>query len=189
MTTNFVAAGIAIIAAAALVAVLLLRRKNREIWQKLWELEAEGNRNREALVAVRKAQCLATMADLRLPPHMPSQHGEDLILWEFFGGRRHGFFVEVGAYNGVSFSNTYLLEAVGWGGILVEANPERFEECVKARPYSRCVQAAIVGEGGRKHISLTVPIGDGGNRHACFHRSERATSPTRCPRDDRDARD
>ena len=102
-------------------------------------------------------------------------------------GRRNGFFVEIGAYDGVSFSNTYLLEAVGWRGLLVEANPERFEECVKARPYSRCVKAAIVGEGGRKRISLTVPIGDGGVDALAFteaserhrRRVARATTETR----------
>jgi FkbM family methyltransferase len=93
---------------------------------------------------------------------MPSQHGEDVVLWRYFQGRRNGFFIEIGAYDGVTFSNTYMLEAAGWNGILVEANPERLDECVKARPYSRCVQAAIVGERGRARIKLTVPIGEGG---------------------------
>lgn len=34
-----------------------------------------------------------------------------------------GFFVEVGSFDGVQFSNTYLFEALGWNGLLIEADP------------------------------------------------------------------
>lgn len=35
-----------------------------------------------------------------------------------------GFFIEVGVGDGISISNTYRLERLGWEGILVEPNPE-----------------------------------------------------------------
>lgn len=34
-----------------------------------------------------------------------------------------GFFVEVGAFDGVQSSNTYLFEKLGWSGLLIEADP------------------------------------------------------------------
>jgi FkbM family methyltransferase len=152
----------AFLAAGVIATVVVLRHKHQQIWLRLWHLEAKIEEQRDALISVRKEQVLSSIDDLRLAPRMPSQHGEDIVLWRYFKGRRNGFFIEIGAYDGVTFSNTYLLEAVGWQGILVEANPDCFEECVRARPYSRCVQAAIVGERGQDCTTLTVPIGDGG---------------------------
>lgn len=177
----------ALLAAVAVAGTFYLRRKNRQIWHKLGHLEAEIERQRDALVTMRKEQCLISMGELRLTPLMPSQHGEDLVLWRFFNGRRKGFFVEIGAYDGVTFSNTYLLEAAGWSGILVEPNPERFDACVKARPHSRCMQAAIVAEPRQRAVRLTVPMGEGGLDTLAFteasteHRQRvaRATNETR----------
>ena len=51
------------------------------------------------------------------------------------GEKRDGYFVEVGAADGVFLSNTYYLERLGWTGILAEPNP-RFAEKLKRR---RCV--------------------------------------------------
>src|SRR4029077_1746907 len=53
-----------------------------------------------------------------------SQNGEDRWLEAHFGGKRSGFFVEVGAYDGVNLSNTYHFEQTGWTGVLVEPDPE-----------------------------------------------------------------
>jgi FkbM family methyltransferase len=44
---------------------------------------------------------------------------------QFFEGAFHRFFVEVGAYDPVRFSQTWQLEQLGWSGILVEPNPEK----------------------------------------------------------------
>ena len=43
--------------------------------------------------------------------------------------REHGFFVECGAYNGVSGSNTLFFETRrNWSGLLVEANERLFKQ-------------------------------------------------------------
>jgi FkbM family methyltransferase len=49
-----------------------------------------------------------------------SQLGQDLFVWTESGCKNTGFFVEFGATNGIDLSNTYLLEQLGWTGILAE---------------------------------------------------------------------
>src|ERR1017187_5507645 len=49
-----------------------------------------------------------------------SQSGEDLLLWEYFGARTNGFFLEAGANHPTKLSQTWLFELHGWKGILVE---------------------------------------------------------------------
>ncbi len=78
-----------------------------------------------------------------LPMEFHSQYGEDLALWDIFGGILDGYFIEVGAFDGVAYSVTYALEALGWKGLLIEAIPERCEECRRRRPNSRVVHAAL----------------------------------------------
>lgn len=48
------------------------------------------------------------------------------IFEELFGLKRDGFFVEAGAYDGESFSNTSFLADIGWRGVYVEPVVEFF---------------------------------------------------------------
>jgi FkbM family methyltransferase len=73
-----------------------------------------------------------------------SQQGEDFVLDAFFDFRPGGYFVDVGAFDGVHLSNSYIFEQRGWSGICVEAAPRYFELCVKNRPGTRCVHAACM---------------------------------------------
>jgi FkbM family methyltransferase len=56
----------------------------------------------------------------------------------------HGYFVELGANDGLRQSNTYLLQRrYGWNGLLIEPSPVRYVECVRnrsfgVRPSFRC---------------------------------------------------
>jgi FkbM family methyltransferase len=54
-----------------------------------------------------------------------SEHNEQLIIEEFFQGRL-GKFLDIGAFDGVNFSNTLRLLELGWTGILVEPAPTTF---------------------------------------------------------------
>jgi hypothetical protein len=59
-----------------------------------------------------------------------------------------GFFLEAGANDGLLFSNTaYLERYCGWRGILVEAIPHKFVECVRNRPDSIVELCALVPPG------------------------------------------
>ncbi|RXJ85290.1 FkbM family methyltransferase [Arcobacter sp. CECT 8985] len=82
-----------------------------------------------------------------------SQHGEDYLLWKFFDFKKDGFFVEVGAFDGVHLSNTYSFELEGWNGICVEPG-QYFENCKKNRPNSICINAACVGSEDIKEITF-----------------------------------
>lgn len=52
-----------------------------------------------------------------------SQEGEDLILSRFFEGKRKGFFIDIGAFHPIRFSNTFKFYKLGWHGINIEARP------------------------------------------------------------------
>ena len=74
-----------------------------------------------------------------------AQNGEDRWLDDFFGHKRNGFFVEVGAFDGVNLSNTYHFEQIGWTGVLIEPDPDKAALCRTNRPGSKTYQCAAAG--------------------------------------------
>jgi FkbM family methyltransferase len=73
----------------------------------------------------------------------PARSGMDVRLAALLG--RDGYFVEAGAYDGYTESNTYYLERFcGWRGLLVEPVAIMYREAVLDRPRSRVVQCALV---------------------------------------------
>lgn len=53
------------------------------------------------------------------------------LLIQYVGYKADGRFVEVGAFDGYNWSNTWGLARAGWAGIYVEANPELCSACVR----------------------------------------------------------
>ena len=74
-----------------------------------------------------------------------AQDKEDLALYEqFFKSQTEGRFVEMGALDGLSFSNTFALETVlGWRGILLEANPRHCRALAVNRPRAKTLCTAV----------------------------------------------
>jgi FkbM family methyltransferase len=73
-----------------------------------------------------------------------SQLGQDMEVLKFYNNKEGGFFVDIGANDGIEFSNTFLLERnYEWKGICAEPNPEVFKLLVKNRANSLCCDAAI----------------------------------------------
>jgi len=64
-----------------------------------------------------------------------SQFGQDKYLdMKIFKEKQNGFFLDIGAYDGVLFSNTCFFEKNrGWSGICVEPDPETFEKLKSSR--------------------------------------------------------
>ena len=74
---------------------------------------------------------------------MASQLGQDRLALQLLGGLRGGFFLDSGAADGVTGSNTQLLEEkFGWTGICVEPNSAFFAALVKNR-RCQCVNCCL----------------------------------------------
>ena len=62
-----------------------------------------------------------------------SQFQEDTWILHNLKLPAKGTFIEVGAYDGISSSNTYGFEQEGWTGVCIEADPEVAERCRRNR--------------------------------------------------------
>lgn len=62
-----------------------------------------------------------------------SQSAQDLIAYLYLKKKKDGFFIDIGANDGINFSNTYIFEKAGWRGICVEPQPDIFELLQKNR--------------------------------------------------------
>lgn len=76
-----------------------------------------------------------------------AQRGEDYLTWEFFKNSEPGFFLEIGALDGLRFSNCLMIEQEGWKGICVEAHPNYFPLLQRNRK-ALCIHAAASDEDG-----------------------------------------
>lgn len=76
-----------------------------------------------------------------------SMSGEDAVLRQAFKHRiaegKPGRYVDVGCATPVHISNTYLLYALGWRGVAVDANPAFAEDWAAARPRDVFENVAI----------------------------------------------
>jgi FkbM family methyltransferase len=73
-----------------------------------------------------------------------SQLEQDLNVIKFYNGKKDGFFIEIGANDGITLSNTYLLEKeYNWKGICCEPNPIIFQNLIVNRSKSICCSEAV----------------------------------------------
>lgn len=75
------------------------------------------------------------------------QCGEDEYVYNrYFKEKRNGVFLEMGAFDGVTYSNTKFFEdTLGWTGVLIEPIPDKYRQCKLYRPRS-IVHNCIVSE-------------------------------------------
>jgi FkbM family methyltransferase len=67
---------------------------------------------------------------------------ERKLVWQYFGGRTPGFFIDVGANQPQIGSQTWFLEEQGWRGILIEAQSQLCPALRAGRPHSTVFQVA-----------------------------------------------
>ena len=73
-----------------------------------------------------------------------SQLFQDLFVLFILDRKRDGTFIEFGATNGVSLSNTYLLESqFGWTGTLAEPDSQWHEELMNNRSKAKIVKKCV----------------------------------------------
>jgi FkbM family methyltransferase len=95
---------------------------------------------------------------------------QDLFVGEFFGWKKGGYFVDVGAYNGVHLSNTCQLEKVlGWTGICVEPLEHAFRGLRGSRSCI-CVQAAAYSTNGVEMTFCSSDVLSGIESHIDRHK-------------------
>jgi FkbM family methyltransferase len=97
---------------------------------------------RDSLVR-RTHDCFTTLGK-----HSHAQFGQDLFVLQLLGGKRNGYFLDSGASDGISESNTYMLERkFGWTGICVEPNDAYFRQLQRNRSCV-CVQCCLFDREG-----------------------------------------
>lgn len=94
-----------------------------------------------------------------MPFHSQIQQ-DSLLDAHIFHGLRNGVFVELGALDGVKFSNTLFFEQErGWTGICIEPDPTSFAKLRVNRPTAVCLQVAAAGASGPREFILGEEIG------------------------------
>lgn len=69
----------------------------------------------------------------------------EVKLDNLFDKKENGFFIELGAYDGLIQSNTAFLEkSRNWSGILIEPSVTNYEKCIKNREKSIVINCACV---------------------------------------------
>ena len=84
-----------------------------------------------------------------------SQAGQDYWIYaEAFNEKKGGYFVDIGAHDGIVFSNTYLLESkYHWSGICIEANPLSFDKLYVNRSAT-CLNVCLDRSEGEVNFAL-----------------------------------
>jgi len=85
------------------------------------------------------------LGDPKFKKFFNSQSGEDRILLQWFNGLCAGTYLEMGALDGVTYSNSYFFNHVlNWTGLLVEMGPDNFVKLEENRPNELAVVHAAV---------------------------------------------
>lgn len=78
-----------------------------------------------------------------------SQNREDLVLLSFFPDVQKGFYVDVGAFDPDYDSVTKLFYQLGWHGINIEPQPERYQAFQKIRRRDTNLNVGIADKNGQ----------------------------------------
>lgn len=97
-----------------------------------------------------------------------SELGQDLFALFLLGNGPNRYYVEFGAYDGVTGSNTFMLEKRGWAGLLVEPLRDAWKACKRNRTAT-VIHAAVdpkcVGGGTatiiRANLQSSLAVDDG----------------------------
>lgn len=88
--------------------------------------------------------------DIDKPKYFSQFEQDKALNEEIFKWKRNGFFVDIGAYDGIWASNSYFFEKnLGWEGICVEPNPDVFNRLRQNRTCY-CEQCCVSDVTGQK---------------------------------------
>lgn len=76
---------------------------------------------------------LALFTEMQYNIKFVSQYYQDMLAFLYFKGKKNGFFIDIGAYDGITINNTFIFEQIGWKGIAIEPQPDIFLKLQKNR--------------------------------------------------------
>jgi FkbM family methyltransferase len=146
---------------SALALTEAARAHYRNALQALQQADALASRAAAADASLGEAVTLAWRIGhfFARSPQYFSQFGQDQYLNDrVFRGARDGVFVDVGAYDGITGSNTLFFEKfLGWRGLCIEADPAQFAKLAQVRSCP-CAQICIADKNGTAEF-LSVSAG------------------------------
>ncbi len=96
------------------------------------------------------------------PNYYYSSYGEDIILEHVFKQQASGFYVDIGAFHPVFFSNTKTLYDRGWRGINIDANRDAITLFNQYRPDDINLNCAISDQEGEADYYSFLEIDEAG---------------------------
>jgi len=88
-----------------------------------------------------------------------SKHLQDKFIVNYFKGKRNGVFIDIGAHDGESLSNTYILEKeFGWNGICIEPMPHEYQKLIECR-NCKTYNCAIYDKNGIEKFTMVQSDG------------------------------
>lgn len=141
--------------ATAIAAVAIADKRHKRVRRRLLRLD----RRCDELMQLLKATAARVNPSAHGPVTLRSQFGEDLLLLELLDWKPDGFYIEVGAYDGKTYSVSAALEQLGWDGLLIEPVPDLYEKAKANRPNARVVHAAASRRGSSGTTSMTHLVG------------------------------
>lgn len=115
-----------------------LRRKLREIFRRFVPADQQP--------LAQGQKFILSIAEWEQVHFSFSQYGEDLLVWELLrreGRRSGGFYVDIGAFDPILYSNTNLLHHRGWCGLNLDLSDEAIARFNQLRPKDRNVLCAV----------------------------------------------
>ncbi|TVZ07099.1 FkbM family methyltransferase [Trebonia kvetii] len=82
------------------------------------------------------------------------------LLELFFGKRNTGTFVEVGAFDGITYSNTWGLAERGWTGVMAEPVPALAAKCRKNHQIHSSVKVIQTAVGSEPGVTSLIVAGE-----------------------------
>jgi FkbM family methyltransferase len=102
---------------------------------------------------------------------------DEFLYTNYFQNERNGFFIECGAYDGITESCCkFFEESMGWKGINIEPIPYIFDKLIQNRPHSTNLMLAMSNYNGSAtftqaiHPSLGREFGNGSLSHTDKHK-------------------
>jgi FkbM family methyltransferase len=83
------------------------------------------------------------------------QYFQDVIAYLYLKEKKDGFYIDIGANDGITGSNTYALEQMGWKGVCIEPQPDIFKKLKYFRKCD-CYNAALSSVSGENLEFLRV---------------------------------